>query len=322
MSVQRLIATVSSRLRAHLDAPRPLYYAAHAPQDDLPTHVRAGSAIRRWDGRLVVVQDDVHALAAIEEDTGLAHPILLPRGADGRRSFGEATGNKALKMDLEAAVVLSDNRLVVFGSGSTDRRQRLVVLNAGGSVTVVDAAPLYGHLRTRAEFSGAELNVEGAAVVGRRLWLFQRGNGANAGAINAVGELSLEAFVAWLDGGPAPTLERVRQVELGDVNGVRFGFTDAVALPDGRVAFLAGAENSADTYRDGEVLGCRFGLIDGDVVEVCEVVDSDGRQTMLKLEGLDLGAAHDGFDRFVVVADQDDPDTPALLATLEVAGVR
>jgi hypothetical protein len=322
MSAQRLIATVSSRLRAHLGAPRPLHYAAHAPQHDLPSHVRAGSAVRRWNGRLVVVQDDVHALAAIEEESGLAHPILLPRGADGRRSFGEAIGNKSLKMDLEAAVVLSDGRLVVFGSGSTDRRQRLVVLDADGSVSLVDASPLYGHLRTRVDFSGAELNVEGAVVAGRHLWLFQRGNGVSAGAVNAVGELSLEAFIAWLGGGPLPTLERVRQVDLGSIAGVRFGFTDAVALPDGRVAFLAGAENSADTYRDGEVLGCRFGLIDGDVVQVCEVVDSDGRPTLLKLEGLDRCAAHDGFDRFVVIADQDDPDTPALLATLEVAEVR
>src|SRR5690606_8903131 len=145
-------------------------------------------------------------------------------------------------------------------------------------------------LHGRREFAGSELNIEGAVVVGDALRLFQRGNGAPRDGlmpVDATGDLELAGFLRWLDGGPVPALERVRQYDLGQVGGVRFGFTDATVLPDGRVAFIAGAEDSPDTYHDGIVVGCRFGVIDGDEVRIGEIVDADGRPSRLKLEGID-----------------------------------
>jgi hypothetical protein len=309
---------------ARLGEPRALRYEAADAAADLDGHVRAGSGLRRWGERVVVVQDDVNALALLEEGAGVVTPLLLPAGEGGRRSFSAARGDKAAKMDLEACVVLPDGRLVALGSGSTPARERLVVVDAARSARVVDGGALYAGLRARVEFAGSELNIEGAAVSGDKLLLFQRGNGAASGELkpcNAVGELSLGGFVAWLDGAEAaPGLLSSRQVALGSVRGVPYGFTDAAALPDGRVAVLVGAEDSPDTYQDGEVLGAKLGFLDGEGAVLAEIVDHQGAPTRLKLEGLDfVGFGPGGALEFLVVADMDDPSQPALLAPLTLS---
>src|SRR5688500_3396609 len=177
---------------------RPLVFEGADVHRDLPGHVRAGSALRRWHGRLVVVQDDVHALALLDESSGVVSALALPPGTDGRRTFGNALGNKALKMDLEACVVLPDGRLVALGSGSTPLREHLVVVTGDAEVRLVDGHALYAHLRSRPDFAGSELNIEGAALTQGALKLLQRGNGAPKDGLtplNAIGDLSLDGFV-------------------------------------------------------------------------------------------------------------------------------
>src|SRR5512139_3068591 len=137
MRTSSIRARVDPSLRATLGAMAPLSFAAAAPDLDLPGHVRAGSAVRRWGERLVVAQDDVNALAVLDEASGRVEGLVLPRGCDGRRTFGEATGNKALKMDLEACVTLPDGRLLALGSGSTEARERVVLVSPTHAVRVV-----------------------------------------------------------------------------------------------------------------------------------------------------------------------------------------
>jgi hypothetical protein len=285
--------------------------------DDRPANVRAASAIRRHGSRLAIVQDDVNVLALIDE-AGATSALLLPLGAGRRRCFDDSRGNKHDKMDLEACVILGDGRLVAFGSGSTAVRRQLVVADRGGSVRVVNAAELYAELERHRDFAGSELNVEGAIVLGDRLRLFQRGNGEEReglSPVNAFGDVSLPAFVRWLDsGGPFPALEAIVSVDLGSIGARRFGFTDATPMLDGRVAFMACAEDSPDVVRDGPVLGCRFGIIEMNEVRMTDVVDVRGSRSTLKIEGIE--AREDGA--FDVVADVDDPTIPALLGRLEL----
>lgn len=289
--------------------------------DDRPANVRAASAIRRHGSRLAIVQDDVNVLALMDA-AGTTSALLLPLGADSRRCFDDSRGNKHAKMDLEACVVLGDGRLVAFGSGSTPVRRQLVVADQGGGVRVVDAPELYAELERHPDFAGSELNIEGAIVLGDSLRLFQRGNGQERDGlfpVNAFGDISLAAFVGWLDsGGPFPALEAIVSVDLGSIGAGRFGFTDATPMLDGRVAFVACAEDSPDVVRDGPVLGCRFGIIEVSDVCVTDVLDEHGRRSTLKLEGIE--ARPDGA--FDVVADVDDPSIPALLGRLELRSKR
>jgi hypothetical protein len=308
-----LRARVDPSMSAVLEELVPLRYAGGEDRaSDRPAHVRAASAVRRWQGRLVLVQDDVNVLA-LRDDAGEVEPRLLPWGERRRRVFDDARGNKLAKLDLEAGLVLPDGRFVALGSGSTPRRERVVVAWPDGRIELRDGTPMYAALRADRELSGSELNLEGTTVVGDRLWLFQRGNGAataTAEPVDATAELELAAWVAWLDG-------------RGRSEGVRLGFTDAATLPDGRVVFVAVAEASPDAIRDGEVVGCRFGVIEGDDVRVCDVTDARGEPSRLKLEGLEpdtAGGSHGApLRRFWVAVDMDRPEHPAMLGGLRVA---
>jgi hypothetical protein len=111
------------------------YNVAGLDSHDLPPFARSGSALRRWGPARVIIQDDVNALALAHSSTEIA-PLLLPRGEGGRRRFDASLGNKRHELDLEAALVLPDGRLVVFGSGSLPVRRRLVLSRASGPATI------------------------------------------------------------------------------------------------------------------------------------------------------------------------------------------
>ena len=121
----QLAARFDAEGRATLHDLVPLRYASRGG-DGLPEHVRAASALRRFANRLVIVQDDVNALA-VRDASGAVRSVLLPAHASGRRVFDDTLGNKLDKLDLEACVTLPDGRLVAFGSGSTPQREQLVV---------------------------------------------------------------------------------------------------------------------------------------------------------------------------------------------------
>jgi hypothetical protein len=305
-------------LSATLSELAPMSFSTEADEEGIPAQIRAASAVRRHRGKLLVVQDDVNALAIRE--AGGFRPILLPRGPGGRRAFDEASGTKHHKMDLEAAVGLPDGRLVIFGSGSTPLREQVVVVGEGDEVRVVDGAPLYAVLRGNRAFSGSELNVEGAVVIDGALRLFQRGNGAprdGYAPVDATADLPLVGFLAWLDRGEALRgLRRVVHYDLGEIAGTRAGFTDAALTPDGRVVVLACAEASPDAVRDGAVAGCRFGVVEDDRIRLADIRLDNGQLATCKLEGIEPRPGGAGV--FDVVADVDRADQPALLGRLDV----
>jgi hypothetical protein len=161
-------------------------------------------------------------------------------------------------------------------------------------------------------------------VLGERVRLFQRGNGAPRGElrpVNATVDLDLEELLAWLDrGGAVPALRDVVPYDLGEVAGVARGFTDACALPDGRVAFATGAEASPDAEHDGAVAGCGFGVLAGGRAWHTDIVDASGAASALKIEGLELLTLQP-CARFALVVDMDSPHEPALMGVLEVEGL-
>jgi hypothetical protein len=324
MKVRRVRARLDAELVATLDSLEPLLYADGGKKsEDRPGHVRAASAVRRRGKELIIVQDDTNVLV-VRSATGAVDHVLLPATKHGERVFDDTLGNKKKKLDLEACVLLPDGRIVAFGSGSKKKRERLVVLSPAGDVQVVDGERLYERLH-EPDFAGSELNLEGALVVHGALRFFQRGNGAPRGELtplSATGDMPLDGFLAWLEQPEQkpPHLENVVQHDLGVIGGVPFGFTDAALAHDGRVAFIACAEGSPDTVRDGEVLGCRFGFIEADDVRITPVLDAQGTPTKIKLEGIEARLSEPlSFD---VVADMDTPAEPAMLGKLTVSEKR
>jgi hypothetical protein len=322
-----LRAVVDPALRARIVARTPLVYTAPAAAElDRSDHVRAASGLAWLDGRLAIVQDDT-SFVAFRDASGALTSLALPAAADGRRRFESRRGNKNDKLDLESCLVVG-GRLLAFGSGSLPQREVVVVVDGvTGPVRVVAAGPLYAALRTalardgEAWMQAAELNLEGVAVVDDRLRLFQRGNGAPSGAavpVDAVLELPLAGFLAWLDGGAVPPVWSVTWFQLGVAGAVRYGFTDVHALPDGRMLFLASAEDSPNAIDDGAVLGTRIGIIDALGVRTTDLLDAEGRVAPVKGEGLVSVPGEPG--RVLVALDLDDPDLPSELCTVELSG--
>ncbi|MBV9775184.1 MAG: hypothetical protein JO040_14620, partial [Gemmatimonadetes bacterium] len=251
----------------------PLLYAAGPdPALDRPAHVRAGSGLAWFGGRLAVVQDDAAFVALTDPRGERVEAVTLPAGEGGARQFDDLRGNKRFKLDLEACTVVPGDEgelLVAFGSGSTPLREQVVLLAdgpRGPRVSVHDASAVYALLRECTEFAGSELNVEGALFVDGRIRLFNRGNGAPRGdllPVDATCELEWVALRAHLlDTAVAPPRPRgVVRYDLGAMDGFKLTFTDA-AWFDGRIVFSAAAEDSPDVTRDGVVAGSALGVFD------------------------------------------------------------
>lgn len=307
-------------LSATVLARTPLRYADGADVSlDRPAWVRAASAVRRVGARLVFAQDDA-AFVAWQDADGSVRSVPMPM-SDGVRIFDEGRGNKKRKLDLEAAFVwrvAGEDVFVALGSGSTAARERVVVTRFGpdGARTpeVIDAHALYAALRGCVAFCGSELNLEGAvALPGGDVQLIQRGNGAASESLAPVDATCVVSGSWWdalLSGREVapPELRDVTSWDLGDLDGCRLTFTDAVALSDDRIWFTASAEDSPDTYRDGEVVGSVVGWISSTGAGYTRLIDADGRPLRDKVEGIERG---DAPDRVLLVVDADDPSRPA-----------
>jgi hypothetical protein len=284
-----------------------------------PSHVAAASGVfQRGDFAYVIGGDELFlaVFRVSEQAPGHLHRVLsgkLPLDKDAR---------KQSKPDLEVLTALPPferhphGALLGLGSGSTPNRDRgfLWALAPDGSLDgepdEIDLEPLYALLRERLD----DLNVEGAAVMGDRLWLLQRGN-SDPGA-NVVTEVALDEAIDALVGDRALAVREIRAMrsyDLGRLGGARLTFSDASALGEELLVFSASAEASADTYSDGEIAGSVVGTIGRDgAVRRLRAIDSTH-----KVEGVHA-ALDTGVITLTFVCDQDDADvaSPLLSATL------
>jgi hypothetical protein len=285
-------------------------------------HLAAASGIAIAGRFLYVIADDELYLGVFDlsrESVDRKLPLFPGELPDEKRA------RKKRKPDLEALVRMPpfdghpSGALLALASGSKPNRQTgaLIALDASdgthGPARAVDLAALYAPLQRR--FPG--LNLEGATLVDGRLVLLQRASGdhpENAAIRFALTDV-LQALAA--DGDlQLPELPFDAQtVELGHIDGVPLGFTDASALPDGRLVFSAVAEHVDDTYHDGPCVGAMIGVLDTDG----HVQTLDAVHPVRKIEGVD--ARLDGaIVRLLLVTDADDRSKPGELlgATLAV----
>lgn len=291
-------------------ATRTLVYDRPAdPGEDRPDHVRAASGLAMQGSQLIVIQDDASFLAVVTP--GGVSAVKLPRGRDGRRRFEVSLGNKLDKLDLEACVVV-DDELWAFGSGSLPSRDKICVVQHGVP-RVRDAAPLFNRIR---DLLGGAVNIEGAACVREELWLFHRGNTGPEDLGAAVIRFDLAAMRSWLAAESAlPAIRAVDGYDLGQIDGVRLGFTDATADGD-HVFYLATAEKTPNAIDDGEIVGSQIGVIREGTVRAATLVSPDG--IPVKAEGITLDRKRP--QHAWVALDCDDPDQPALLFDIELVG--
>jgi hypothetical protein len=283
--------------------------------------VRAASGLAPLGDGWLVAQDDANH-AARWDRRGIRRLRLFPP-VDGHDLFGAAAGTKHLKPDLEAACAVTaagGPAVLLLGSGSSPLRTRaaLVVDDGGPRVHTADLAPLYAAAATALGLEAADLNLEGACLVGDRLRWFQRGHGRSRLPSASV-DLDAGAVVAAVlgEGDPAGLVPTdPRRYDLGRLGGLPLTITDAVALADDRVLVAAAAEDAPDAITDGPVVGSALAVVDEDEsVAAVAPVEADG--PAWKIEGLALrGQSADGAVSVLAVTDQDDPRVPSLAVEL------
>ncbi len=280
---------------------------------DAREHLSAASGIVVAGEFLYVVADDEHHLGVFElggQRDGIKVPLFPGELPD------EARARKARKPDLEALLRLPsfpgypNGALLAFASGSRPNRQTGVLLGLdhtgalSDSPRPVDLSALYAPLQRRFP----ALNIEGAAVCDQQIVLLQRASGKHPE--NALIRLALTDVLQAL--GPAGALKlpelpvEIHTIDLGRVENVPLGFTDAAALPDGRLVFSAVAESVDDTYHDGPCIATAIGVLDADGrVRTLEFV-----RPVRKIEGIDA-RMEGAVIRLLLVSDADDRRQPA-----------
>jgi hypothetical protein len=286
------------------------------PEDGKPPFIASASGIARRGNFSYVVGDDLLQLGVFELAGG--GPGVARRVFAGDLPDAPAE-RKEQKPDLEGLTTLPpvegepNGGLLGLGSGSNRDRDRGFYwsLAADGSLSgeprTIELQPVYDAMR---EELGGDINIEGAAVVGDRLWLFHRANKGKAP--NTVAEFELgdlsrtlrEDLVVDPD-----ELAAVRAYELGGLDGVALCFSDATTLTNELVCFSASAEGE----QDGDIHGSVVGTIRADgSVRRLRTIDPQW-----KVEGVHA-TIDTGVVDFLFVCDQDDPGaaSPLLSASM------
>jgi hypothetical protein len=228
----------------------------------------AASGLVCRDGRKYVLADDEHHMAVFDTDAGEGRWIRLFEG----ELPDKPKRRKAAKLDLETLIELSAleelpfGALLALGSGSRPNRQTGVIasFDDGGELTapphLISLAELYEPLRHEI----GDLNIEGGFHHGDEFCLLQRANGGQRR--NVCVRFASREIWAWLRGrhDTLPLPQAVVPYDLGSIEGVALGFTDAAAMPGGEWVFSAVAESTDDSYLDGACVGSAIGLVAAD----------------------------------------------------------
>ncbi|WEZ85580.1 hypothetical protein P6U16_26530 (plasmid) [Rhizobium sp. 32-5/1] len=229
---------------------------------------------------------------------------------------------KRQKPDLEAIVFIPAfedfpyGALLALGSASRPNRDRGVLLTLDPQGALSGSPELVAMTRMLAPLhqAFADLNIEGAAVVGDELLLFQRGNKKHSeNAIIRYPLLRVLEALRGLDTNAfAPAA--ITRVNLGMIQGVPLCFTDAAALPNGDVVFCAVAEDTDDAYLDGPCVGAAIGIVD----KTGQLLSLHQLEQPYKVEGISAHLENDTLD-LLLVTDADDPAISAKLLSASLA---
>lgn len=213
---------------------------------------------------------------------------------------------KKLKPDFEALSFYGGS-FYLFGSGSTENRNKMVQLNAGTKelVSATDLSGLYRSMQVLAGLNAEIFNIEGVVHAGDRWYFFNRGNGKSGKNIVftvAGRELTENAKITF------------QSLTLPEIKGIPTGFTDATKVGS-KLYFLAAAEDTNSTYHDGEVSGSIIGCIDLKTMKIDFTQQISDRH---KFEGLTLQQKTEHEISFLLCEDNDSDQQHAAVYLLKL----
>lgn len=235
----------------------------------------------------VVYQNN--SLFIISDNSGFLYEYNIESASLKQHALIENSTENILKKnkpDFEA-ITLKGDELHIFGSGSTEKRNRKLIFNTKTQQTSeVNLEPLYQKIKKETHISDDDLNIEGALYYKDDLYLFQRGNGANSK--NGIAVIKNDNI-------------QFHAIQLPKIKHVEATFTDAI-LVGNKVYFLASAEDTTSTYNDGEVLGSIIGCMN---IKNFKIEFTYQISDKHKFEGLTLSKNTKGEIEFLLCEDND-----------------
>lgn len=222
---------------------------------------------------------------------------------------------KKTKHDLEGSVIGKINGeeyLMAFGSGSSPRREMLLMIDIHHKKEdkKIPLNRLYHALRTKYDLSKEALNIEGAAVCGKKLYLFLR----KKNMIISMRWADFEQYLLQPENGPIPQTGS-QYLMLPKHSGVTAGFSGATEVTyKGKEAimFSASLEHTPNAIDDGPVFGSYIGVMqpgkDGQMeIEALDIIrNKEGAILKEKIESLAVINYDTMSYRTLIISDNDD----------------
>ncbi len=220
---------------------------------------------------------------------------------------------KVTKHDFEACAVgemAGEQYLFVFGSGGlSPYRESMFALNIENTRQCykLSLQHLYNAIRSSVGLKEKELNIEGAALAGDKLVLFNRGKNF----IVLLSWKKFSAFVLHEDATDIPPFKIIR-IELPVVNGFQIGFSGACVVSENEMLFTASLEETIDPINDGAIKGSYIGLLqlvndtDAKVEALTPLKSNSGDILTDKLEAIETIKISGNYISAIAVADNDD----------------
>jgi hypothetical protein len=262
--------------------------------------IGSASGLLYKDNTLLVIGDNSGFLYeySIDSKDLKRHPLL--------ENPMENTPKKD-KSDFEAITHHGDS-VYVFGSGSTENRNKMIQINSKNKTILkkTDLTDLYTVMQSFGEIKPDDFNIEGAIYNGESWFLFNRGNGkSKKNVVFTIHGKNLSNEFNILS----------NDYKLPKIKGVRSSFTDAI-LVGTKIYFLATAEDSDSTYKDGEILGSCIGRIDLETMKIDFIEKiSDSH----KFEGITLYSKDNETIEFLLCEDNDTSELKSSIYKLKLS---
>lgn len=268
--------------------------------------IPSASGIEKVDDRYFAIGDNSPWLFELHSNYFILNKYLI----SSKDSIEGQVIPKKWKADFEAMTLMkweADSALFIFGSGSKSPQRNagmLIKLEGKLQLTKFDLTAFYEILKEEAKLTEEEINIEAAAVLGPRLYLFNRGK-------NKIISMKTADFHRFLTGKKDKIKLKVVSIELPIIDGIQAGFSGACADETfNRIIFTASVENTTNTIDDGEVLGSFVGILNKkELVQhfepECELLTQLDETISIKAESITLKESTKKSLTCVIVTDSD-----------------
>lgn len=281
--------------------------------------IPSASGIERINGHFWIIGDNSPWLFELNDKFILLnkYEIFSTDSLDGN------TIPKKRKHDFEAMTQITwerDSAIFIFGSGSKSPERnwgKLIQFGKNIQATQYDLSKLYEQIMEEAKLDEEELNIEAAAVLGDKLYLFNRGK-------NKLISISTKDFYRFLKDEKQEVKIKAITIDLPTIDGVQAGFSGAFAdEKNKRLIFSASVENTSNWIDDGAILGSLIGVIKvseayNHYTPVCHIIMENESPLLVKVESVSGKTIEKDKLTCLVVTDSDGTDSELLELEIEL----